>query len=221
MIAVSLLAMLSIGILMSMRLGLNAMSKTNQTLMANRRVLGAQRILDQQIAGFMPVVAWFSPKPESPLAPIPFFQGEPESMRFVSSYSMYEGTRGAPRILEFQVIPGDRGRGVRLVVNEHPYTGPLSAGNFCLGERRFRPIQAGGGSFVLADRLAECRFSYQESQPPPVLAIWRTLWTIPRWPRAIRVEMIPLDADPSRLRPVTVTARVHVDRYPIFEYVDF
>jgi len=39
LIAVSLVGLMSIGILMSIRVGLNAMDKTNTRLMANRRVL--------------------------------------------------------------------------------------------------------------------------------------------------------------------------------------
>jgi len=47
LIAVSLVGLMSIGILMSIRMGLNAMDKTNKRLMANRRLLGAQRILER------------------------------------------------------------------------------------------------------------------------------------------------------------------------------
>jgi hypothetical protein len=44
---------------------------------------------------------------------------------------------------------------------------------------------------------------------------------LPRWPGAIRVEMAPLDEGGPRLRPVSVTAWIHVNRYTIFEYVDY
>ena len=33
-------------------------------------------------------------------------------------------------------------------------------------------------------------------------------------------KMAPLDEEISRLRPVSVTAQIHVNRYPIFEYFD-
>lgn len=230
LIAVSLLSLLSVGILFALRVGMNALGKANTKLMDNRRVAGTERIIEQQIAGFMPVVAWYAPAPGAPLAKIPFFQGEPQSMRFVSSYSLQQAARGLPQILEFQVIPGEEGRGVRLVVNETTYTGPLAAGFFCLGRApdpalggdapRFKPIEAGPQSFVLADRLAFCRFSYLEPLPPPALERWRPNWVRPRWPLGIRMEMAPLDDDSSRLRPVPVTARVHVDRDPALEYKD-
>jgi len=223
-IAVSLLSLLTVGVTTALRLGLSAMSKTNTRLMANRRVTGAQQVLQQQLEGFMPVLGLCGATPDAPSgAKMPFFQGEPESMRLVSTYSLQEGARGFPRILEFQVIPGQGGKGVRLVVNENLYTGPVSAGFFCLTRGReaflFRPIEVGPRSFVLADRLAFCRFSYQE--PPPSPALWKLVWTAPKWPAAIRIEMAPLDEEISRLRPVSVTAQIHVNRYPIFEYGDY
>src|SRR5207302_731762 len=105
----------------------------NRKLMDNRREAGAQRILEQQLAGFIPVIALAGQSPDDNGAPVPFFEGRAQSMRFVSSYSLGEAWRGLPQILEFQVIPGAQGQGVRLVVNEHVYTGPRSAGFFCLG----------------------------------------------------------------------------------------
>src|SRR5215831_11236129 len=105
MIAVALLSLLMVGVMTSLRLGLNALSKTNTRLMADRRVVGAQRVLEQQLDGFMPVIARFSPTPEAPpTEKMPFFQGEPQSMRLVSTYSLQEAARGIPRVLEYQVI---------------------------------------------------------------------------------------------------------------------
>jgi prepilin-type N-terminal cleavage/methylation domain-containing protein len=230
LIAVSLLSLLSVGVLMAMRVGLDAMQKTNSRLMDNRRVARAQRILEEQIAGFMPLVADCLPGPDRPRVRMPFFQGEPESMRFLSSYSLTEGARGYPRILEFQVIPGENNRGVRLVVNEHLYTGPAGAGMFCLGMGPdpltgaqvplFRPIEVGPYSFVLADRLAYCRFWYREAPPPPAPERWVPRWVQPQWPRAIRIEMAPLEPDPSRVQPMELIAPVRVNKIPMTEYVD-
>ena len=222
-IAVSLLSLLTVGVTTALRLGLGALSKTNARLMANRRVTGSQQVLQQQLEGFMPVIALYGGNPdERPNAKMPFFQGEPQSMRLVSSYSLQEGARGLPRILEFQVVPGEGGKGVRLIVNENLYTGPASAGFFCLGRIgdsfQFRPIETGPRSFVLADRLAVCRFSYQAKPPVPVE--WTSVWILPTWPAAIRIEMAPLDDETFRLRPVSVTARIHVNRPPVVDYVD-
>lgn len=228
LIAVSLVGLMSIGVLMSIRMGLNAMDKTNKRLMANRRVLGAQRILEQQVMGLMPAKADCRSMPDRPGAMMMFFQGETQSMRFVSSYSIQEAGRGYPRILEFQVIPGEDSQGVRLVVNESLYWGPLSTGASCLGASQdpllggqvplFRPIQVGTNSFVLADRLSFCRFLYQEPMPEPVAARWTPRWVRPKLPGAIRVEMAPLEEDAAKIQPLTVTLPLHVNRDVLANY---
>ncbi len=227
LIAVSLVSLLTVGILMAIRVGVNAMEKTNNRFLSNRRVLGAQRALEQQIAGLFVASAHCRITPGAPPVRVPFFQGEPAAMRFVSSYSLQEAARGYPRILEYAVIPGDGGRGVRLVVNERLYTGPESTGLLCLGPGppgegiRFRPIEPGPQSFVLADRLAYCRFAFLEPLPPPDVPRW-----IPRWvradllPLAIRIEMAPLEADSSKIPLVTLTAPVRVNRNPTVRYAD-
>jgi Prokaryotic N-terminal methylation motif len=219
LISITLLSLLSAGMLVALRVGLNALDKTNSKLMANRRSVSVQRIVRSQIAGFIPVRA------DCPLelraAAIPFFQGEPQSMRFVSGYSLDEGARGMPHILEFQVIPGEAGRGVRLVVNERPFTGPQSANAACAGVLpdpetgalvpQFRPIEIGPSSFVLADKLAYCRFSYRRLRPPPDLDSWAPEWKLAEWPTAVRIEMAPLDRDTSRVPLISVVAPIRVD----------
>jgi hypothetical protein len=230
-VAVALLSFLSLGIMFALRIGLSALDKANRKLMADRRIAGAQRILESQLAGFMPVVAEFALSPDAPGQKFPFFQGRAQSMRFVSSYSLGEAARGLPQVLEFQVIQGEEGRGVRLVVNENIYTGPRSAGRLSMGpgvdpelgaaSMRYLPISVGPGSFVLADRLAYCRFAYYGIQFGSPLEQWKSGWVPPdKWPMAIRIEMASLDTNPGTLKPLTVTAPVRVDRFPIYDYME-
>jgi hypothetical protein len=229
-IAVTLLSMLSVGMLMTIRMGLDGLHKTNTRLMENRRVAGAQRLLEQQLGGFMPVKATCSGMAGASSTPFGFFEGQPQSMRLVSTYSLQEAWRGQPRILELQVIPGEEGRGVRLIVNEIPYNGPLSAGQFCLGMGlnpesgvlvpQFGPIQASMQSFVLADKLAWCRFSYLEPGRPPNIDHWRADWVLQRWPIGLRVEMAPLEDNPARLRPLTISTAIPVNRLPAETYAE-
>jgi prepilin-type N-terminal cleavage/methylation domain-containing protein len=230
LVAVSLLSLLTAGVLLALRLGFNAMHMTNDRLLDGRRVVSVQRILEQQIAGLMPVIADCLAAPNLPPARMPFFQGAPQSMRFVSSYSLGEASRGYPRILEFQVIPGEDHRGVRLVVNEHLYTGPRSAGLFCLGMLpdpatgavvpAFRPIQVGPESFVLADKLAYCHFVYRETIQPPQLERWTPVWIRAAWPSAVRIEMAPLEMDRSRPPLLPITAPIRVTKAPFDSYAD-
>ncbi len=156
-----------------------------------------------------------------------FFEGETRSMRLASSYSLQQGARGQPMILEYQVIPGENDQGVRLVVNEQWYTGPRAAGALCFGVGRdpdsgligprFVPIQIGANSFVLADHLAYCRFTYRDdySRERPY---WLEHWSAEVLPNAIRIDLAPLAPDPGRLQPVTLTIPVHVTRLPFEEY---
>ena len=149
-----------------------------------------------------------------------FFQGEQQSMRLASTYSLQQGQRGLPMILEYQVIPGENDQGVRLIVNEHWYTGPRGAGIYCLGNSPtgplFAPIAVGPGSFVLMDKLAYCRFSFRDpGVPPSKPPVWVPHWVKPVLPSAIRIEMAPLAPDLGRLQPITMTIPVHVTRDPV------
>jgi len=228
LIAITLLSVLSVAIVISLRIGLSAMNKADARLMSNRRVASIQRILEEEIEGLMPVTADCRPPgQEGAVRTISFFQGEIQSMRFASTYSLQQGSRGPPLILEFQVIPGENSEGVRLVVNERSYTGPRGAGRTCTGFGAdadgiqgpvFLPIQIGAGSFVLADKLAYCRFSFRDTAPPPNLFKWIVHWTKPLLPEAIRIEMAPLKPDPARLEPVTLTVPVRVTRRPTENY---
>ena len=222
LIAVMLLSLLSVGLLFALRIGLNAYSKTQTKLMDNRRVAGAQRILEQEIEGLVPVVARCGVGMEGGGAAAQFFQGEPETMRLVSTYSLQGAWRGQPQILEIFVIPGAEGRGVRLVVNEIPYQGPLTAGRLRFGPHKFPGASAGPNSFVLADKLAFCRFSYLDQPPEANLPVaWFSRFAGPTWPQAVRIEMGPLDPDAAGLQPISIVAPIHVFRHPEIPYGDY
>jgi general secretion pathway protein J len=223
LIAVTLVALLSAGMLFAIRVGLGSMEGAQRAIAASRRALGAQRILEQQVAGFLPVIARCGSAAGEQGVPTPFFQGEPTVLRFASRYSLTEGGRGMPRILEYFVARGEEG--LRLLVNEFPYNGPLAAGFHCLPPQPepesgailplFRPPQPSPASFVLADRLAFCRFLYQEQIPDPPFERWLPRWLKgDAWPRAIRIEMGPLGVDPGRVQTVPFTASLRITRPP-------
>lgn len=220
LVAVSLLSLLSVGMLFAMRIGLNTMQKANSRLMSNRKVIGVDKVFTEQLAGYMPVKADCQ---GVPLVTVPFFQGDPDTMRFVSTYSLQEGSRGYPRILEYHVTPGENARGVRLIVNELLYTGPKSTGLLCAGAQpipRFAPVQVGSNSFVLADKLAYCRLIYKEIVPETGAERWLPKWIKQTPPAAIRIEMGPLEPDPAKLQLQNVTALIRITRDPWFKYGD-
>jgi prepilin-type N-terminal cleavage/methylation domain-containing protein len=221
LIAVSLLSLLSVAMFMAMRIGLNAYAKADTRLMDNRRTVGAQRILADELSGIMPVIAACGAGAGSAGSRAVFFQGAPGAMRLATTFSLLGGWRGQPQILALFVIPGEEGRGVRLVVNETPYTGAVAAGRFCTAVGQFVPVEAGPGSFVLADKLAYCRFSYL--MPSAIAGLgpgWTAVWNKQIWPLAIRIEMGPLEADSSRVQPISFTTPVYLHRSPDIQYED-
>jgi prepilin-type N-terminal cleavage/methylation domain-containing protein len=225
LIAVSLLSLLSLGILIAMRIGFNTMEKVDSRLLSDRRVSNTRRILESEIAGFTYTSAQWRPGTPNQRM-IPFTQWEPRTMRFVTSYSLQDNWRGRPQIVALQVIPGAGGKGVRLIVNETPYTGAVQAGTMIDsietdGTIHFAPVGAGPESFVLADRLAYCRFSYLVPAPEPPFQVWQPGWiTRARLPFGIRIDMAPLENGSPGLRPSSVTATLHIDRTLGVAYAD-
>jgi len=231
LVAMALLSLLSVSMLFAIRIGLSAMEKSQDRLQTNRRVMGVEKVFSAQLAGFMPVKADCQ-SPSGPITPLPFFQGEPATLRFVSSYSLQEAGRGYPRILEFQVVTGEQGLGVRLIVNEILYTGPKSTGTLCAGTRSdpladgvlplFGPVAIGNFSFVLADKLAYCRFNYKEEKAnqTELTEKWSASWHKQRPPAAIHVEMGPLIPDPAKLQLLDFTAPIRVNRDSMMKYGD-
>jgi hypothetical protein len=230
LIAISLVSFISLTMVMALRVGLSAMERTNSRFIANRTAISVQRLLQSQIAGLIPVTAECRPGGAAPAGRFAMFEGRPDSMRFVSSYSLAEAGRGFPRLLEFQVIPGEQNRGVRLVVNERIYGGPFMLGSLCGGflpneegrpMPRFPQIEIGPASFVLADKLAYCRILYRRPQPPPVFEEWVHVWPMPDiLPTGIRIEMASLDPNPAGLQLLTITAPVHVTKWVLGPYAD-
>jgi len=225
LISTTLVMALTTGILMALRVSLDAMDHADTKLMRNRRVMAVNRILESQVSDIVPaMVTCRAQRDDSGGPPVAFFQGEPQTMRLISSYSLNDSARGLPQILEYQVIPGEHNEGVRLVVNEHLYSNPLSAGFFCAGTRSapdsgdllpvFHQVEIGPGSFVIADRLATCHFEFlqPDRNDPNKPPIWVVRWVRAVLPDAIRVVMAPLDPDPSQLQLQTLTIPVHVNQ---------
>jgi hypothetical protein len=215
LIAVSLVALLSVGMAFALRIALDGSTRAQGRIGANRRVLGVERILREQISNLMPVATPCRANAQSGAQPLPLFEGLPGTMRLVSTYSLAQAGRGIPMLLEYQVIPGEHGAGVRLIVNELPWTGPAPLVPPCSGidtgpdgqpYALFPPVITGLHSFVLADKLAFCHISYLEARQPPELERWVDQWTgADEWPSAIRVSLAPLVPNSSELQPSSLT----------------
>lgn len=232
LIAVSLVALLSVGMLFALRAGIGSVESINRHVQTVRKGSSAQRILEQQFANLMPVTALCrTGAAMDQSAAVAFFDGEPNVIRFVSDYSLDEAGRGHPQILELFAIPASDGKGLRLVVNETPYHSPQTAGMTCQVQAAeepgsvpmlaFPPPQASPRSFVLADHLERVSFAYQELTQAEPYERWLPRWIhIDAFPSAVRIEMAPLAADASSLAPLPFYARIPVDRR-INENIEF
>lgn len=231
LIAVTLLAILSVGMMLAMRIGISALWRTDQRLMDNRRVAGAQRIVEQQLEGLIPVMSpCLGAGGGEDGQKVAVFSGQPLTLTMVSAFSLQQAWRGRPQILQFFTMPSDNG-GIRLVVNETPYTGPKFAGQTCTGMEpakdmpgfmgRFPQPAAGSSTFVLADRLRSVGFQYlKRSERVEDPTVWLPMWPRADWPLGIRIVMEPMDPNPARLQPVTITAPIYVYRTPGVQYAD-
>jgi prepilin-type N-terminal cleavage/methylation domain-containing protein len=226
LVAITMVSLLSLAGLYAMRVGFGALDRTGKQLAFERRVLGTQRVLEQMIANMMPGrVACHGGQIDPAQAQgdvrgtMLFFDGRRDTMRFVSAFSLNEASRGPAQIIELAVTPGRQGQGVRLMVNEHLYWGPLSAGYFCTPEPMpmagglfatpFLPVRTGAGSYILADRLSAVEFRYRAVMQDPPYYQWLEEWPVgPVLPEAVRMQTTPLAADDGR--PFTLVAPVQM-----------
>jgi prepilin-type N-terminal cleavage/methylation domain-containing protein len=213
LIAITLVAGIATGMLIAMRGGLQTLGRTQTRLDENRRALGIQRILTLLLGGAMPVRTGCG----GPLGPFAF-RGTANVLQMVSTYSIAEGARGAPHIVEYQVVPEPAGT-FTLLVSERLYAGPASTSGFC-GENI--ALQGSPQPLVAATRLAYCRFSYHEMNPDTQFlgGGWVDEWKHPDLPGAVRIQMAQAVPDPIRLPVVSITAPLHINRFsldPVYE----
>ncbi len=215
-IAVTLVAAIVTGLLMTMRTALSAYQKVHARLDDNRRVMGLDRALHRQLGGIMPVAMQCPGGP-----PMAAFIGDPTSLRFVSSSSLAEGARGYPRVVEYAAAPDPQG-GLRLMMNERIYAGPSSLIPLCAGQA-LAPVALTPQSVELAGKMAYIRFGYRKPVPDsPMGGDWLPAWQgIPDLPRAMRIEMAPLAADPAHLPMLTVNVPVRLNRQLLAPYADY
>lgn len=224
LVAVSLAALLAGGLAGTLGQSIRTMESSDRRIAAARRNDGVQRILEQQVAGFLPVIApcgiAVGVRENSP-----FFEGRPGVTRFVTSYSLNGAARGGPRIVEWFLAPGEDGQGQRLLLNEYPYAGAVSAGSLCMPPVRdsFSGLMLLGfpapvpreGTFVLADNLGSGRLSYLEpardDRPPRWVNVWALMDV---WPAAIRLEFTQRADKSSFFSPIEFTGRIRVSMPP-------
>ncbi len=197
LIAVTLFGAISASMGIVLNVAFKSMNKIDAKVDFNRRILASQRSIDQILQGLIPVVAPCAGRPVG-------IVGRQDGIRFLSSYSLTEGSRGRPQIVEMFSNESPNG-GFRLLLNERPYLGKVSLSAVC-----GLPFQPRQSSFILADRLSTLRFTYRRRDPGTGAEAWFPGWVYPDWPSGIRVEMAPSKFEPNQIQPTSVFAPLFV-----------
>ena len=200
LIAVTLFGAISASMGVVLGIAFTSLNKIDAKVDFNRRVIASQRTLDQILQGLIPVVTPCGGRP------VGIF-GIEAGARFLSSYSLTEGSRGRPQIVELFASSSPNG-GIRLLLNEFPYLGKASLSATCA-----LPFQVSDRSFILADKLSRCRFSYRRIDLGSNAEAWYPAWIFPEWPSALRIDMLPVKPEPNQIQPSSVFAPILVKNH--------
>jgi prepilin-type N-terminal cleavage/methylation domain-containing protein len=209
--AITLVALISTGLLFAMRTSLLTYDKLNQRMADDRRAMRIEQMLERQIGGMIPIMGDCGGRV--------FFGGDPQTLRLISSYSLSEGSRGYPYLVEYQ-IDRDPNGGVRLMMNERLYGGPSTTAPLCAAGA-FLPVKIDNQSVEAVGKLAYCRISYHEFVPDNrLIENWVPVWNRPTLPSAVRIEMAALDPAAARLPALTLNVPLRITRDLGTPYVD-
>ncbi len=217
-ISITLVAAIAGGMLTAMRTSLASLEKTQGRLEDNRRAMAVQQAILRQVSSLIPAMGDCG-APDGGGPRISAFGGNAGYVHFVTTYSLGEGFRGYPRLVEIQVAP-EAGGTVRLLMNERLYYGPATLRQICVGNQ-FLPFIETPQTTVIATGLAYARFFYHERIPGQLDAgEWLPIWARNPLPSAIRLELAPRDPSPTRVPMVSLHIPIRITRDIGATYVD-
>jgi len=196
-VSITLLSAILTGMLMAMRGGLLTLERVQSRIQDSRGALGLDQMIRRQIGGAVPATglcALGDPSTAMAAAPSPVFRGTATAMLWVTSFSMTEGARGYPHLVEYRVLPNNDGTS-RLVAEEMLFASPATTTNYCSPPGLLKPLAPAGTTTVLLPRLASARFSYREVNPETRLGgKWLPAWIVPDLPYSVRIDLQPAGA---------------------------
>lgn len=118
LVAISLLGMVSLGMLFGLRIAASAWHKGNTRMAAGRQVIAASDLFAEQIANARPRLVEWGPLDR----PVRFFyfEGTHDRLRFLTATSAAGRSRSGLWLVEYSFRPDDGGR-MKLVYNEWPF----------------------------------------------------------------------------------------------------
>lgn len=211
LVSMTVISLLAVTILFGWRIAAGAWGRANELVEEQRRVAAIQQLLATQMAEMTPVTPWRRQGNATV-----FFQGERQTARFLSRYSLGSRSRSGLFRVEYRIADGNDGT-QQLVLKEIPVSNPNELGVLRIGSEpgpegvllRFAPFERTARTRVLLEELTEAHFEYYRPTrslgPGGWVSEWRAQGNeLPR-AMAIRFNTRPV---PNRLQPATIIAAI-------------
>ncbi len=216
LVAISLMGMISLALLFSMRIGSGAWRRGNARMAANRGVIAAGDLISAQLADVQARRVKWGPD-DSPTF-FAYFDGAPERLRLLTSYSLALRSRGGVWLAEYFFVKEGDGCALRYYERQYDTDRDIAstvrgAGFDPFANRMsvlFNSDPPASSGRTLYTGLRDCRFEYL-IEPQDAPAYWGKYWiTNDRYlPRsvAVRVE----GPEQGGIAPVATVATLHLN----------
>lgn len=218
-IAISLVAAISAGMLSAFRMGLTTLDRTQLRLEDNRIAVSKLDTIRRHIGGAMPANGLC----QGGLQPVlnTVFRGDAANLLLATNESLTEGSRGYPRIALYRILPNLDGT-FRLTVEEYWFSGPYSTIPFCQAGGLIRQPMVPAppeSTLVLFERLGAARFEYRQLSLATHLGLkWQDNWVSFTLPYAVRLHLAAPPGSPPRMPLGVITIPFHITKEPGQEY---
>jgi prepilin-type N-terminal cleavage/methylation domain-containing protein len=195
LVVVTLLGMVSLGLLFAMRVGVGAWQRANARMTTDRKVTAAGDLITSQLGSVRAKYVVWGNRDQS--LRFIYFEGRSDRLRFLSDDSVMSRTRGGLWLAEYWFEHNARNE-CRLQYNEFPVRtdadlAPTIAGAIAeAGSPRiqFRPTVAGPATRMLYAGLHDCAFEYLIEPLDGKPVYWGKEWPSDqqKLPRAVAVR---------------------------------
>lgn len=207
----AIVSLLATTALLAWRASISGWERARVQLERGGTVLAAHQLLTEQIASMTPYLTAVER-----VGPVLFFQGEAQTARFVSRYSLTARAASGLYLVEYHARE-QRGGTWQLLLQEKPLMGYEELAAMVLGREQqagvlrtlFRPFEQSETAVALLEGLEECRFEYYRRAVPGVPGGWTSEWRGAggELPTAMRIRATARE-EAGILKPVAVTATI-------------
>jgi len=216
LVAISLMGMVSLGLLFGLRIATSAWQKGNTRLAAGRQVIAAADLFAEQIANARPRMIEWGPRDRA--VRFFYFEGAQDRLRFLTATSLAGRSRSGLWLVEYSFRRDEGGR-AKLVYNEWPFSVDADAAqmvqNISMDPSRnrmvirFNPPASTPQTRDLYRDLEDCGFEYLILRPGEEPR-WEPQWetTRPLLPPAVATRFRAREG--RGIAPVAMVASFNV-----------